>query len=700
VKLPRGFRFAGIAAGIRPSKPDVALFVSDRDAACAGMFTVNRAKAASVIDAERRLPAQAMRAIVVTSGNANALTGPTGIEAVNVMLAATARALGVDRSQVASAATGVIGMRLPVEKVVAVLPRCVEQLGPDPTPAAEAIMTLDTTKKLASRTVVIDGATVTLTGICKGSGMIAPQLATMIAVVVTDCAIDAAVLDAALHEAMPATFGQLVIDGDMSTNDSVFVLANGCAENPRMVAADTVQFAAFAAALTDLFDELARDIASDGEGATKRLEVRISRAPSVSIARDLARAICGSTLVKAAMFGCDPNWGRILATVGARAGSQDYDLDPARASVAIQGAMVYDAAPVAFDRTALKARLREPEVVIALDLRTGGASAKAYGCDLSYDYVKLNADYTSVLFEAADGGVRKDDRLGNYSPAFKRALLVQALGYMSRFRGMRCVIKYGGAAMTRDGLKRSFCDDVLLLHSVGLAPIVVHGGGPDLAHALDKLGGDAELVDGIRVTPVSELRVVEMLTGSINTELVTILNRGGSHAVGLSGKDAALLRAKKLVRDDGRDLGQVGELVEVNKGFLESLISQGYIPVISPVGLGADGQSYQLNADGVAAGIARALGADKLMYLADMPGIVEVGELISDLTPVTLRAKLDAGVVTGGMATKVIAALSALAGGVRAVHLIDGRIPHNIIAELFTDTGVGTIVRGDAPGGS
>ncbi len=695
MKLPRGFRFAGIAAGIRPSKPDVALFVSDRDAVCAGVFTINRAKAASVVDAERRLPSDRMRAIVVTSGNANALTGPAGTEAAESIMAATARALGVDRAQVASASTGVIGMRMPFEKVIAVLPRCVEQLGPDPTPAAEAIMTTDTTKKLASRTIVVDGTTVTLTGICKGSGMIAPQLATMIAVVVTDCAIDQASLTAALHEAKVGTFEQLVIDGDMSTNDSVFVLANGLAGNPR-IDSKTRSFRDFAAALTELFDELARDIAADGEGATKRLEVRVTRAGSVEVARDLAKSICASPLVKAAMFGQDPNWGRILATVGARCGSQDYGIDPVRASVAIQGTLVYDTAPVAFDRALLKARLREPEVVIAVDLRLGSGDGKAYGCDLSYDYVKLNADYTSVLFEAPDGGVRKDDRLGNYSPAFKRALLVQALGYMSRFRGTRCVIKYGGAAMTRDGLKRSFCDDVLLLHSVGLSPIVVHGGGPDLAHALDKLGGSAELVDGIRVTPVSELRVVEMMTGSINTELVTILNRGGAHAVGLSGKDAALLRAKKLVRDDGRDLGQVGELVEVNKIFLESLIGQHYIPVISPVGLGADGESYHLDADVVASGIARALGADKLMYLADVPGIVEAGELVTDLTPATLRGKLDAGVITGGMAIKTTAALAALAGGVRAVHVIDGRIPHNIIAELFTDTGVGTIIRRDA----
>jgi len=696
MKLPRGFRFAAVAAGIRPSKPDVALFVSDHDAACAGTFTINRAKAPSVVDAERRLPAEAMRAVLVTSGNANAVTGRAGIEAVEAMYTATARALGIDRAQVVGAATGVIGMRMPFEKVVAVMPRCVEQLGPDPSPAAEAIMTTDTTKKLASRTVVLDGVTVTLTGICKGSGMIAPQLATMIAVIVTDCAIDAHTLHAAVKASAPDTFDQLVIDGDMSTNDSVFVLANGAAGNPKLVAAETRTFHAFVAALTDLCDELARDIAADGEGATKRLDVRVAGAPTRAIARDIAKAICVSPLVKAAMFGQDPNWGRILMTIGARCGSQNFDIDPARSYVAIQGTVVYDGAPSSFERNALKAKLREPVVAVAVDLRTGTASAKAYGCDLSYDYVKLNADYTSVLFEAADGGVRKDDRLGNYSPAFKRAFLVQALGYMSRFRGMRCVIKYGGAALTRDGLKRSFCDDVLLLHSVGLQPVVVHGGGPDLAHALDKVNGHAELIDGIRVTPASELRVVEMMTGQINSELVTVLNRGGASAVGLSGKDAALLRAKKLVRNDGRDLGLVGELVEVNKGFLESLIGQHYIPVISPVGIGADGQSYDLNSDAVAAGIARALGADKLMFFADVPGIVEAGELVTELSPAGLRGKLDAGVITGGMAIKATAALTALAGGVRAVHMIDGRIPHNIIAELFTDTGVGTLIKGDS----
>jgi acetylglutamate kinase len=281
------------------------------------------------------------------------------------------------------------------------------------------------------------------------------------------------------------------------------------------------------------------------------------------------------------------------------------------------------------------------------------------------------------------------------------------------------VIKYGGAAMARDGLKRSFCDDVLLLRSVGLAPIVVHGGGPELAAALDQLGGQlggqpggdpaggAHTDGASRATSAAALRVVETVTGAINAELVTILNRGGAHAVGLSGKDAALLRVRKPGPGD-RALGLAGPAatpgapagdpvdVDVNRGFLESLIGQNYIPVVSPVGLGPDGGSYHLDADVVAAGIARALGADKLMYLADVAGIVEAGELVTDLTPATLGGKLAAGAITGELAIKAVAALAALAGGVHAVHLIDGRIPHNLIAELFTDTGVGTIIRGDA----
>lgn len=695
MKLPIGFKFAGVPSGIKPVRPDLALFVSDTDAACAGAFTINRAKAAPVVDAERRLPAEGIRAIVVNSGNANALTGPAGAEGVTAIVAAAAQALGVTPAQVVTASTGVIGVPMPAHKAVAAMPAAVAQLGADPERAAEAIKTTDTTKKLASRTIEVDGKRVTLSGVCKGSGMIAPQLATVIAVIVTDVAIDAKLLDAALDAATRETFEQLTIDGDMSTNDSVFVLANGRAGNAKITRIDAEGYRDFALALSDLLDELARTIAADGEGATKRLEVHVAGAPTHDVARDLARSICGSSLVKAAVFGADPNWGRILATVGARAGSLDLPVDPHRARVAIQGVVVYDGGPQAFDRIAIKTRLREPEVSIVVELRAGDHVAKAYGCDLTYDYVKLNADYTSLIIEKPDGGLAKDDRLGNYTPAFKRGVLVEALGYISRFRGKRCVIKLGGAALQREAAMRAFCDDVMLLHQVGLLPVVVHGGGAEITRALEQKGGHTEFVDGMRVTSVQDMDVVEAVLDAINADLVMLLNQRGAHAVGLSGSDAALLRAKKLTRKDGRDLGQVGDLTEVNRAFLDSLLAQSYIPVISPVGLGVDGQSYNLKADVVAAGVAKAVGASKLIFLADTPGIVEGGELITDLTPATLRAKLAAGVVDDALAVKATSVLDALEGGVQAVHLIDGRAPHNVIAELFTDRGVGTIVRSD-----
>ena len=687
MKLPLGFRFAGVACGIKPVRPDLALFVSDTDAACAGAFTINAAKAAPVVDAERHLPAERMRAIVVNSGNANALTGAAGAEAVDAILSAAARELRVERAQVTSASTGVIGVPMPADKVVRAMGACVAQLGPDPERAAEAIMTTDTTKKLASRTIDVGGVPVTLAGICKGSGMIAPQLATAIAVIVTDCAIGAELLDDALEAATSQTFDQLTIDGDMSTNDSVFVLANGRAGNAKIVHSDTSAYRVFAAALSDLLDELARDIAADGEGATKRLEVQVTSAPSIAAARDIAKSICGSPLVKAAIFGADPNWGRILATVGARTGTQQLAIDPHQSRVTIQGTPVYDRAPVPFDRAAIKARLREPEVTILVELRAGSSAARAYGCDLSYDYVKLNADYTSLIIEKPDGGVGKDDRLGNYTPSFKRSVLVEALGYISRFRGKRCVIKVGGTSMDRDATLRAFADDVMLLHSVGLSPIVVHGGGPAITRALAARGRPTESIEGLRVTPAADLDTIETVLDAINADLVALLNRRGAHAIGLSGSDAALLRAKKLVRPDGKDLGEVGELVEVNKTFLESLLAQSYIPVIAPVGLGANGESYNMNADQVASGIAKALGVDKLIFLGDSPGVMDNGELVTDLTPATLGARLEP--------VKTSAVLGALAGGVHAVHLIDGRTPHNVIAELFTDRGVGTIVRAE-----
>jgi acetylglutamate kinase len=691
MKTPLGFRFAGAHAGLKPVRRDVALVVSDVPATAAGAFTKNLAAAAPILDARPRVPSAAIRAVMINSGNANAMTGPQGTSDVLAIRTALGAALGVGAAEILTASTGVIGVRLPAQKLIDAVPALVSALTLAPEPAAEAILTTDTRTKLASRTLELGGKEVTISAIAKGSGMIAPQLATMIAVITTDAAITPALLDRALRAAIEPSFHCLVVDGDMSTNDTVIALANGMAGNPP-IHDPGAALDAFTAALTSLCTELARDIASDGEGATRLIEVAITGAPSEDIARDLARSIAGSNLVKAAIFGADPNWGRVLATVGARAGSQGFAVDPHKAAVAIQGVPVFaKGEPVLTEATALRAKMRAPEVRVDVELAAGQGAAIAWGCDLGYDYVKLNADYTSLIVQTPDGGLAKDDRLTNYSPSFKRKLIVEALSYISKFSGTRCVIKFGGSATAKPALEQAFCDDIKLLRSVGLQPIVVHGGGPEITRTLEKLGHPApEFVDGVRVTSPHDLKVVDMVLGSINSHLVTLLNLDGGHALGISGKDGALLRAKKLVSEHGKDLGLVGEITSVNAAVIEMLLGQGYVPVISPLALGEDGQSYNVSADAAAAKIAIALKAQKLIYLTDAPGILEHGELVTDLHVSDLERKLaDAD---GKSRVRLQSMIEALLSGVGRVHVIDGRTPHSVVAELFTDRGVGTLV--------
>jgi acetylglutamate kinase len=697
LKIPKGFRFAGVASGIKPQRRDLALIVSDAPAAAAAALTVNKACAAPILDLKGRLPAEGMRAIVANSGNANALTGPGGLEDVSTIRAAVAQTLGIQKRAVMTASTGVIGQRLPAQKIVDALPAMLEQLGDHADLAAEAIMTTDTRPKTSVREITLSGKSATVMGIAKGSGMIAPQLATMHCFVTTDAAVTPKILSEVLGRAMEKSFNMITVDGDMSTNDCAIVLANGLAQNPR-ISDPGPDLDVFEAALTDLCCELARAIAADGEGATKMMEVAITGAPNDAIARDCARSIANSPLVKAALFGADPNWGRILSTVGARAGSQSYPIDPFQAKVFVQDVPLYgNGAPIDYDRDALKARMRETRIDVRVELAEGNTAAVAWGCDLSYDYVKINADYTSLIIQKPDGGAAKDDRVANYSPAFKRSLLAEALKYIAAFSGQIAVIKYGGAALVKESLKEAFAEDVTLLKRVGLKPVVVHGGAPEVSRTLEKLGERSEFIDGLRITDAASLPVVEMvLTGKVNQELVSLLNARDAGAVGVSGKDGQLLKARKApLHESGRDLGHVGEVVEVNREFLKMLLRSNYIPVISPIGIAEDGKSLTINADEVAAHVAVALGAKKLIYLTDVPGILESapdGELVHQITSAELAKRIENGSITGGMKVKGRAILLALEGGVERVHVLDGRQPNTVIAELFTDKGVGTLV--------
>jgi acetylglutamate kinase len=282
------------------------------------------------------------------------------------------------------------------------------------------------------------------------------------------------------------------------------------------------------------------------------------------------------------------------------------------------------------------------------------------------------------------------------SLADRRELVVAALRYIQRFSGTRAVIKYGGAAMVDPELKRSFAQDVVLLRAAGLRPIVVHGGGPEINRTLEKLGQKSEFVDGQRVTGPEEIKVVEMvLTGKVNTEIVGLLNTLGGMAMGLSGKDGRLILARKQAPRPGKpDLGLVGDVEAVNPEVLDMCLDRGYVPVVSPVGAGADGTTYNINADVAAAEIAVAVKAKKLIFLTDVAGILdEHGQLLSELKAAELAGRLQEGrAVKGGMQVKANAILRALQGGVEAVHVVDGRAPHSVVVELFTERGAGTLV--------
>jgi acetylglutamate kinase len=680
--------FAGVHAGIKPFKKDLALVASEAPCSAAAVLTVNKARAAPVQDCARRLPASGFRAVLINSGNANALTGPEGLADVAELCAGTAKVLEVPPEAVLMASTGVIGQRLPKAKILDALPKLKAQLKAAPEAAAEAILTTDTHIKVASRSVRYGRKEGRITALCKGSGMIAPQLASTIAIICTDVAITPALLQQALKDSMDGSFNNLTVDNDMSTNDAVLALANGQLGNPPL-SAPGPDYDAFAAQLHSLCVELAKEVARDGEGATRMLEVRVTGAPTKAIAADIARSTAGSTLVKAAIFGADPNWGRVLATVGARCGSQGYDVDPAQARVAVQGVLVYDAKPTldtsSFPRATvatndagegpsvpgyarLRARMRSPEVLVEIDLRAGTASSVGWGCDLSYDYVKINADYTSLLVPTADGSVAKDDRLTNYSPKFKVNLVTQALSYISRFAGKRVVLKLGRQAMGKDSLRAGIVEDVNLLRAVGMVPIVVHGESPE-----GQSKGDFHSKE-------------MMLSGQTNAELVALFNRSGTQAIGLSGMDASFLKAKRLGE------GVPGEVVSINKELLELFLQRGYVPVVSPVGFLEDGSSLAIEPDQLASELAVAAGAFKLVYLVGVPGFTEDDELLGQLTASTLRAKLDQGVFNPNLSRKGRCALSALERGVERVHVIDARTPHSIIAEFFTDQGIGSVV--------
>ena len=273
-------------------------------------------------------------------------------------------------------------------------------------------------------------------------------------------------------------------------------------------------------------------------------------------------------------------------------------------------------------------------------------------------------------------------------------ILTAALPYIQRYQGKTIVIKYGGNAMLDDQLRSSFARDLVLMNLVGIKPIIVHGGGPQIGELLSRVGKESHFIDGMRVTDDETMNIVEMvLGGSVNKEIVSRLNSHGGKAIGLTGKDASLIKAEKLVTESSKDLGYVGKVTAINSEVLRFLSDKNYIPVIAPIGVGEDGTSYNINADLVASRVAEVMQAEKLIFLTNTIGLLDKGgTLLTGLKAKSVDELIKNGTISGGMLPKISSALEAVAAGVNRVHIIDGRVDHALLLELFTDEGVGTLI--------
>ena len=399
VTSPQGYLGAGAHVGIKKAKKDLALIYSTVDAIAVGTFTQNIVKAAPVLwDKMIVENYDHVRIIAINSGVANACTGDEGLKYNETFAQAVADNFSFNKEEVLICSTGVIGKQLPMDKIVKGVP-IVKPLLSDSQEAgmivAESIMTTDTKPKHLAVEIEIGGKTVTLGGCCKGSGMIHPNMATMLGFITTDCNIDKALLDKALKEVIPDTFNMVSVDRDTSTNDTVLLLANGLANNDKIVD-EGVDYQTFKEALYYINEYLAKAIAGDGEGATKLLEVQVHQAASIKQAKVIAKSVCTSPLVKTAVYGNDANWGRLLCAMGYSGEQFDpYHVDLSIASEFGQLQLVANGMATNYSEELATKILSSSAVKAIIELHNGDAKATAWGCDLTYDYVKINADYRS-----------------------------------------------------------------------------------------------------------------------------------------------------------------------------------------------------------------------------------------------------------------------------------------------------------------
>lgn len=387
IASPLVFSADGLHAGFKKRKLDFGWIVSEVPASVAGVYTTNQVIAAPLIVTKQAQQQEKMQAIVVNSGVANSCTGQKGLEDAYTMQEWTAKKLGIANDLVGVASTGVIGEFLPLDKLENGLSKIVVNGNADDF--AQAILTTDTVTKTITVEETFGKDVVTMSGVAKGSGMIHPNMATMLAFITCDANISSQTLQKALSQEVETTFNQITVDGDTSTNDMVLVLSNGCTQNQEIIEG-TEDYDRFVAMLHVVMTDLAKKIAKDGEGATKLIQVDVTGAKDSLSARMVAKSIVGSSLVKTAIFGEDANWGRIIAAIG----YSGVDLDVERIDIALEHLPVMvQSSPVSFDQDEMEEVMQKDQITISVNLNSGSESGRAWGCDLSYDYVKINALY-------------------------------------------------------------------------------------------------------------------------------------------------------------------------------------------------------------------------------------------------------------------------------------------------------------------
>ena len=697
VTAPKGFRAWGVHCGVKSKKADkkdLALILSDQECAAAAVYTMNRVKAAPLYVTMEHLEDGTAWGVAANSGNANACC-PMSHEYAEEMARLAARATGRAPADFVVASTGVIGQTLNIPAIRAGMPEAAAGLtaGPEGSDAAaRAIMTTDTVKKELALACSIGGRTVTLGAIAKGSGMIHPNMGTMLCFVTTDCAITREMLSEALREVVPRTFNRVTVDGDTSTNDMCAVLANGMAGNPLIEWKDD-GYTVFLKALRQLCQELARAIAGDGEGASRLITCAVREARSEESAERLAKAVVGSP----------PGEGRHVRRrrkLGPGAVCHGLLQGPLPPRVCGHFLLL---------RRGCCGRLPGRH---GSGLRRGGrpehplpgrgghrrppprGRARGHLLGLRPD-VRICEDQRRLQNMRGAARAPLPKEANPMSDVTLRAqVLAEALPYIQKYYGKTIVIKYGGSAMISRELREAVIGDVILLSLVGIHVVVVHGGGPEISAMLKKLGKESRFVDGLRCTDTETMDVVQqVLCGKVNKNLAATLNRRGGRAIGLCGLDAGLFQARLL---DAK-YGLVGELARVDPAPVRDYLTAGYIPVVSTVAQGVDGENaYNINADTAAARLAVALGAEKLILLTDVHGLLrdpaDESTLLQKVGLSEVPLLVREGVIQGGMIPKVECCVEAVRSGVERTHILDGRIPHSILIELLSDEGIGTMI--------